>query len=201
MVQRRAHISGMCNPWSCQFFGQTKPECHNYCHIPKYWHNHKNTKNVHGWHNTPNKTQSNGLRAGLGSWPHGVHRAMAMLCILHDLWRPWVRAVAAIVPHVGGSIVQKPTLGSPQKMFCASWGTNVCCQKDLCGKVNVKILRFAPPPIWAKMAATARTHGHATSHATCKALPLHDVAMTPAQPTGHWVGLHWGCCANNARFL
>ena len=116
------HTSGMCNPWSCQFFGQTKPECHNYCHIPKYWHNHKNTKNVHGWHNTPNKTQSNGLRAGLGSWPHGVHRAMAMLCILHDLWRPWVRAVAAIVPHVGGSIVQKPTVGSPQKIFCAFMG-------------------------------------------------------------------------------
>ena len=116
------HTSGMCNPWSCQFFGQTKPECHNYRHIPKYWHNHKNTKNVHGWHNTPNKTQSNGLRAGLGSWPHGVHRAMAMLCILHDLWRPWVRAVAAIVPHVGGSIVQKPTVGFPQKIFCAFMG-------------------------------------------------------------------------------
>ena len=116
------HISGMCNPWSCQFFGQTKPECHNCRHIPKYWHNHKNTKNVHGWHNTPNKTQSNGLRAGLGPWPHGVHRAMAMLCILHDLWRPWVRAVAAIVPHVGGSIVQKPTVGFPQKMFCAFMG-------------------------------------------------------------------------------
>ena len=99
-------------------------KCHNkyYCHTPKYWHNHKNTKNVHGWHNTPNKTQSNGLRAGLGSWPHGVHRAMAMLCTLHDLWRPWVRAVAAIVPHVGGSIVQKPTVGFPQKMFCAFMG-------------------------------------------------------------------------------
>ena len=44
----------------------------------------------------------------------------------------------------------------------------------------------------------------ATSHAICKALPLpcaHHVAMTPAQPTSHWIGFCWGCCANHAHFL
>ena len=44
----------------------------------------------------------------------------------------------------------------------------------------------------------------ATSHAICKALPLpcaHHVAMTPAQPSSHWIGFCWGCCANHAHFL
>ena len=44
----------------------------------------------------------------------------------------------------------------------------------------------------------------ATSHAMCKALPLpcaHHVAMTPAQPSSHWIGFCWGCCANHAHFL
>ena len=122
--------------------------------------------------------------------------ACCMTCGAHGcvLWQP-------LCPMLGGPLCKNQQYVSHKKYFVPSWGTNVCCQKDLCGKVSVEILRFGPPPIWAKMAATARTHGHATSHATCKASPLHHVAMTPAQPTGHWVGLHWGCCANNARFL
>ena len=39
---------------------------------------------------------------------------------------------------------------SHKKYFVPSWGTNVCCQKDLCGNVTVEILRFAPPPFGPK---------------------------------------------------
>ena len=90
-------------------------ECHNYCHTPKYCHNAKNTKNVHGWHNTPNKTQSNGLWAGLGSWPH---RAMAMLCMLHDLWHAHGCVLwQPIWPKWGGANLKISTVTLPHKSF------------------------------------------------------------------------------------
>ena len=75
----------MCNPWSCQFFGQTKPECLNYRRIPKYWHNHKNTKNVHAW--LAQHPQQNPIQ-----WLEGWARAMATWCAqgngnaLHIAW-------------------------------------------------------------------------------------------------------------------
>ena len=77
--------------------------------------------------------------------------AYCMTCGAHGcvLWQP-------LCPMLGGPLCKNQQYVSHKKYFVPSWGTNVCCQKDLCGKVNVEILRFAPPPIWAKMAATAR---------------------------------------------
>ena len=77
-------------------------------------------------------------------------------------------------------------------------------QNIFCGKRTVGFCTMDPPTQHGAQWLPQHAPMGATSHATCKALPLpcaHHVAMTPAQPSSHWIGFCWGCCANHAHFL
>ena len=157
---------------------------------------------MHCWHNTPNEVQPNGLWAGLGSWPH---RAMAMLCMLHDLWHAHGCVLwQPFWPKWGGGNLKISTVTLPHKSFWQQTlvpheGTKYFLWGTYCW-----FLHNGPPNMGHNGCHSTHPWAPRTSHATCKALPLpcaHHVAMTPARPSSHWIGFCWGCCANHAHFL
>ena len=176
-------MPGLCFFWSCQIFGQTTQYCHNYSHIPKKFHNvlamPKTQKTCIVGTTPPMK--SNPMACGLGwgqcPWPHG---AMAMLCMLHDLWHAHGCVLwQPFWPKVGGGQTSKfHRLPCHTNLFGSKHQCPMKAQNIFCGKPTVGFCTM-DPPTWGTMAATARTHGR---HKSCN---MQSIAIALCTPCGH----------------